>query len=193
MVHVSGCPPQGQSGQVPRPTRRFPFSVGSGSRGLHVRQKALLHHGGTFSTAYPAASGYVCQPGKYPVEKFCVKAPTLAGSGGGCSEVPIGRGWPLLCKPPLDPYPAVVVQTAAKPPSEVPHDYSLLGFRHMVAPLGKTALSGDSSHCSPPYGGMFRNCQGQFMPPPRWPLLCTVLSGQHWRADKFRLKTSQLF
>jgi hypothetical protein len=45
----------------------------------------------------------------------------------------------------------------------------------------------------PPYQGMFRDCQGRSMNAPRWPLLCIMLSGQHYRANKFRLKTSTLF
>ena len=40
----------------------------------------------------------------------------------------------------------------------------------------------------PPYWGMFQNCYGISMPPPRWPLLCVILSGKFYRGNKFRMK-----
>ena len=45
----------------------------------------------------------------------------------------------------------------------------------------------------PPYNGMFVNCHGKLMRAPRWPLICTVLSGKHWRANKSVLKTLTVF
>ena len=44
----------------------------------------------------------------------------------------------------------------------------------------------------PPFHGMFRDCWGHSMPPPRWPLLCTVLSGAAFREGKFRMRESRL-
>jgi hypothetical protein len=44
----------------------------------------------------------------------------------------------------------------------------------------------------PPFQGMFRNCWGEAMPPPRWPLLCTLLSGSAFKEGKFHLKESML-
>ena len=35
-----------------------------------------------------------------------------------------------------------------------------------------------------PFQGMFTNCLGKLMPPPRWPLACTVLSGAFYRGNK---------
>jgi hypothetical protein len=43
-----------------------------------------------------------------------------------------------------------------------------------------------------PFHGMFRDCWGHSMPPPRWPLLCTVLSGAAFREGKFRMRGSRL-
>ena len=45
----------------------------------------------------------------------------------------------------------------------------------------------------PPYRGMFTNCLGQSMNAPKWPLICTLLSGEHFRPNKFHLKTQTLF
>ena len=39
----------------------------------------------------------------------------------------------------------------------------------------------------PPFPGMFLNCFGEEMPPPKWCLLCTVLSGKFWKTDKYQL------
>ena len=42
-----------------------------------------------------------------------------------------------------------------------------------------------------PRWGLFTSCLGEAMPPTRWPLLCVMLSGACWRANKFRLKVSK--
>ena len=59
--------------------------------------------------------------------------------------------------------------------------------------LVKLHCPGTPAVLVPPYRGMFRDCQGTFMNAPRWPLLCTVLSGRHYKANRFLLKTSTLF
>jgi len=43
--------------------------------------------------------------------------------------------------------------------------------------LIKLQVKGTPAFLIPPYPGMFKNCWGEPMPPPRWPLICTVLSG----------------
>jgi hypothetical protein len=42
-----------------------------------------------------------------------------------------------------------------------------------------------------PRWGLFTSCLGEVMPPTKWPLVCLILSGSAWRADKFRLPTFQ--
>jgi hypothetical protein len=42
-----------------------------------------------------------------------------------------------------------------------------------------------------PFWWMFQNFLEEDMPPTRWPLLCTILSGRNWREGKFRLRTSE--
>jgi hypothetical protein len=44
----------------------------------------------------------------------------------------------------------------------------------------------------PPFRGMFQSWQGNCMPPPRWPLVCILLSGKFWRGDKWKLPLSKL-
>ena len=41
-----------------------------------------------------------------------------------------------------------------------------------------------------PRWGLFQNCQGEEMPPTKWPLRCVILSGKCWRENKFQLKIS---
>ena len=36
-----------------------------------------------------------------------------------------------------------------------------------------------------PYRGLFKNCWGEEMPPPRWPLICLICSGKFWKGEKF--------
>ena len=44
-----------------------------------------------------------------------------------------------------------------------------------------------------PYPGMFTNCWGDKMPPPRWHLLCLVCSGKFWRGNKYKIKPLTIF
>ena len=41
-----------------------------------------------------------------------------------------------------------------------------------------------------PRWGMFKNSLEEDMPPTKWPLLCLLLSGKHYKENKFHLKTS---
>ena len=43
-----------------------------------------------------------------------------------------------------------------------------------------------------PFQGLFTSSGGVAMPPTRWPLICTLLSGKSFRSNKFRLKISRL-
>ena len=45
----------------------------------------------------------------------------------------------------------------------------------------------------PPHWGMFSNCWGEEMPPTRWPLLCSVLSGASYKKKASPLKPSTLW
>ena len=47
----------------------------------------------------------------------------------------------------------MVVPVGTKPTNQVSHGHSPLGFRHLVAPLGKTAVSWDSGSFDPPLPG----------------------------------------
>ena len=44
----------------------------------------------------------------------------------------------------------------------------------------------------PPRQGLFQNCWGEDMPPPRWPLACLIASGSYYNAKKFKFQTSTL-
>jgi hypothetical protein len=59
--------------------------------------------------------------------------------------------------------------------------------------LVKLHIKGTPAYQIPPYQGMFKNCWGELMPPPRWPLVCLWLSGKAYRANKSMLKLQNLF
>ena len=59
--------------------------------------------------------------------------------------------------------------------------------------LMKLHVRGTPALIIPPYWGMFKNCWGESMPPPKWPLVCTILSGKAYRPNKSELKLQQLF
>ena len=54
--------------------------------------------------------------------------------------------------------------------------------------LLKLRAKGTPALFIPPFQGMFKNCWGESMPAPHWPLICMVLSGKDWRANKSRVK-----
>jgi hypothetical protein len=44
----------------------------------------------------------------------------------------------------------------------------------------------------PPVWGMFTDCWGEVMPPPKWPLACTIVSGSYFKGTKCKMQTSWL-
>ena len=58
--------------------------------------------------------------------------------------------------------------------------------------LVKLHMRGAPSFLIPPFWGMFRNCWGELMPPPKWPLVCTWLSGKAYRPNKSAIKLQKL-
>ena len=58
--------------------------------------------------------------------------------------------------------------------------------------LLKLHVKGTPSLLIHPFPGMFQNCLGDSMPQPKWPLLCTCVSGKHWRPNKSHLHISKV-
>jgi transcriptional regulator of met regulon len=58
--------------------------------------------------------------------------------------------------------------------------------------LIKMHVKGTPAFLIPPYQGMFKNCWGEYMPPPRWPLVCLILSGKAFRINKSALRLQLL-
>ena len=50
--------------------------------------------------------------------------------------------------------------------------------------LIKLQVRGTPAFLVPPYPGMFSNCWGELMPPPRWPLISIILSGKAYMPNK---------
>ena len=45
----------------------------------------------------------------------------------------------------------------------------------------------------PPYNGMFKNCLGECMQAPKWPPICTIVSGRFYKSKKCRLRSLTFF
>jgi hypothetical protein len=56
--------------------------------------------------------------------------------------------------------------------------------------LAKMHVKGSPVVLVEPRWGLFQSCQGEMMPPTRWPLLCIQLSGSSWRGNKSQIKVS---
>jgi len=54
--------------------------------------------------------------------------------------------------------------------------------------LLKMQVKGTPALKIPPYPGMFKNCWGESMPAPHWPLACLILSGKAWNIRKSKVK-----
>jgi hypothetical protein len=56
----------------------------------------------------------------------------------------------------------------------------------------KLHVKGTPSFLIKPFQGMFKNCWGESMPSPHWPLVCLVVSGRAYRPNKSALKLKTL-
>ena len=59
--------------------------------------------------------------------------------------------------------------------------------------LLKLHVKGSPALLIPPFHGMFANCWGKSIAPPRWPLIFTLLSGKAYRPNKSAMKLQTLF
>ena len=87
-----------------------------------------------------------------------LKAGTLQSNSGLSASV---KHKILLCKPPLDHNRAVDAQNKAEQAVRLHDNSTLLGFKHMVAPISKIARQGDPSVHNPPIPGDVQKLLGR--------------------------------
>lgn len=134
-----------------------------------------------------ARDGHVRLTGEQKIGKICFKGSSLGELQGRRPKVSFGGYKYMLCQPPLENNFALAEEGAGAPRSTMHVDSPLLGFSHMVAPLGKVASTWDQGAGDPPCPGMFWNCLGELMPSPRWHLLCVIISGSAYKGRKSHL------
>ena len=142
---------------------------------------------------YQARHRHVCVPWKPSNLSICIQATTLAGRQARCLEMqPPGHN-KMLCKSPW-----TVIGDWLNRLWDNPHLTCMMITPYWVgAPwwplLVKMQCPQSPAYIIPPYHGMFQNCLGEYMRAPKWPLLCSVLSGRHWKPNKYKLRTLTLF
>ena len=119
-------------------------------------------------------------PRNTKLKKIHFQTPPLVGLGVDSLNCPLETITDCYANP-LVSHRAVVTQVAPKPTNQVPYNPPLVGFHQLVAPSRKAARASLPIIPVLPQEGNFQNCQGQFMPRPRWPLICILLSGSCWK------------
>ena len=129
-------------------------------------------------------------PGNAQLRAFVSRWPhhqAIAVNALDCDLQPLRQ---VYADPPLDLNFSVASETSEEPAFDMFDGVAPLGWDLMVAPVSETAHPGDTSDFSAPEVGHFPKLPGGMMPPTKWPLLCLLLSGRHYKENKFRLKIS---
>ena len=171
-------------------SRRF-VPLGKRQGGLHPRSRIVLALGKDSQVSQPHR--HVCFSRKLQKGPICQSLATLSGRPNRRIALPSRRFVQVLRQPALEYNSRLAQSSLAKPPHHLHVHCSPLGFRTMVAPTSENASAAHKGNFDPPFHGMFSDCLGTCMPPPRWPLLCVLLSGACWRQNKSRLKVSTIF
>ena len=111
------------------------------SWGLHIKSKFISNIERKFSEHFSSESRYVCLPRKQTIKPICEPISTLASNRGGLFEMSLRQNKRLLCQPPMDINRGLAKSTLEQSPCDMFNDCPPLGFRTMVAPVAKTALS----------------------------------------------------
>jgi hypothetical protein len=165
---------------------------GVGQGGLHPQQQHFQKNFVQLSRTHHPNMGYVCIPRKQKVQKICVKVATLGSKSGGCHELSTSTGRQLLCKPPLEFGGGVARKVEKRKTHKVFTSGTPMGFHLVVAPTSQNAHPKNTSVPNRTKMGTFCKLHGGGDAPPRWPLLCILLSGQFWREGKHQFKPLRL-
>ena len=182
------------------PDRIAPFCLRSSRlSNKDSRQRRLYSKWGIVQSAakqvqkLPSARmGHFCLSGQQKISQLHHQIPSLASIKSRCLNLSPDRHFPMLCQSPLENNPQVVAEVKGKSPHPLLVNSTLLGFHIMVAPFGKNAGAKDSCSSNSTLSGHVPKLFRGNMPPPKWPLLSVLLSGQFWREGKFHLKVSKL-
>ena len=146
----------------------------------------------TLSELGPAKNRYVRQSVEHNLTKFLLQVPPLGRDFGGRPKL-FSRERPGLLRQP----PWTIIANWLHRLLKNPQVTCL-----MVTPfwdscawmplLRRLLVPGAPQIRVKGYHGMFNNCLNVSMPKPKWDLLCVVLSGKFYRANKFRMRPSIL-
>ena len=123
-------------------------------------------------------------PGNHQLPLYFSRHPHWQAMGVDALHCPLVGHKSLLCKPTLENNISLAGQVEIQPSHDLFDDDPLVGFKSLVALLVRLQKTSSPALVIPPFVGMFQNCLGEEMPPPRWPLLCTVLSREIWAPEQ---------
>ena len=193
LVHEAPDSSSSQPCAIQGPARRWPKPYPDGLGRLQFKPVSLFPYFAGHPPVGVAPARHVCFPGQYPVSPLCWSVPTLAGGVGRFHVLQPQSSHRLLCEPPLDHHPPLAQSFGGPPQSNLPYDHPLLGFSCVVSPIAAVAKKRQSGLVGSPHWGLFTDCSGVAMPPTRWPLLCTVLSGSCYTDKPCPMRPLTLF
>jgi hypothetical protein len=177
-------------GPIPRNVGRPPVQVDKRPGRLLSGQKDFPKYFEALPTGNPTHSGHVCLPRQPSTGEICDQVATSSSLLGGCLALSPGGGGGFVCQSPLDIDSQVASTIETEPRGGVPVGVPLLGFDILVGPVNKNVKTKlNMSLGTPQGGGLFTNCWGEEMPPTKWPLACTIVSGKFWKTNKWHLRT----
>ena len=192
LVPVKKYYPLDRKGEECRLLGRLSKQV-AGSQRLLPSQRTFPLFKKVFPALGKSHSGRFCFPKQHPTPPVHFQVSALEQFSGGCSPLQSKHGSSLLQQPPLAPHRFMASKTFGKSSHCLPHGGTPLGFITLDAPFQAASGARGSTNKDPPFQGMFSDFKGKSMPPPRWDLLCCVLSGAAWNTKKFRLRPSTIF
>ena len=175
-------------GQVTNGLGRQIYQTRVRQRRLHSKPKHFQKLVGRVQKSNKSRLGYFCFTRKQKISKFHMQMASLGSKVGGCSELPFGGNRRLLCQSPLESNWQVVGKTQEKQTDQVFDGNTQVGFSVVVAPTYKNANPKNKSNLHRTSVGTFCKLSGGLNAPPKWPLICVLLSGRCWRENKLKLK-----
>ena len=129
-------------------------------------------------------------PGNHQLPKWVCRWPHQGASAVNALECPLRNFQNVYANPPW----SIILRWLIRLKNH-PHLNCLMVVPYWVGSVWWPLLTRLQNRAYPtvliqPREGLFTNCLGQPMPPPRWGLLCLMLSGKTFKERKFRLKIS---
>ena len=167
---------------------RSNLQVGDGQGGLHTGPPFVSPCKGIFQKLYTSENRSLCLTRKQKMDQFVSRWPHWEAVAVDALQCPLDNLGDLYANPPWSVIEKFLPRLKQFPNAKVlmvlPYWDSATWWPQLI----KMKIPKTPCLRVTPYRGMFKNCWGEEMPPPRWDLLCIICSGKFWRGDKFKIQ-----